>query len=150
MIAGETPALEVDLRGHAATCARCRHELGWLESELRLFRYRAGRDEVHQLWQGVEQRSTARRSPGLSRAMLAFAASLLFLLGLGRMTMPAHPEQSAELGANVPMSVERDEALLQSSDDALSRFMSSEDPQHCSRLTPGLGFHCGSTQLASR
>ena len=146
MTAGEVPApLETELRAHASACARCHHELSWLESEQRLFRHRAGRDEVQQLWRGVEQRAPVLRSPTLNRMLVAMAAALLVVLGVGRITLRS-PAEGADLSQPA------------SGDDAMSlnemMFMSSEDPQASCWLRPGVGFTCGatsqSTALASR
>lgn len=146
MTAGEVaPALEVELRAHASACARCRHELNWLESEQRLFRHRAGRDEVQQLWQGIEQRTPRLRPSAMNRMLVALAAALLLVLGVGRLTVTgANPTAGG--------STTTDAEQLQSVEWA-SEPMSFEDPQACSKLTPGLGFHCGTVQtsvLASR
>ncbi len=147
MTAGEVPApLETELRAHASGCARCRHELSWLDSEQRLFRHRAGRDEVAQLWRGIEARTPLlRRGPSMHRVMVALAAALLVVLGMGRMSV-TRPT------AGTSQSVSSDDEL-QTINELM--FMSSEDPQtSCSRLTPGLGFTCGapaqSSVLASR
>lgn len=146
MTAGEVaPALEVDLRAHASACARCRHELNWLESEQRLFRHRAGRDEVQQLWQGLERRTPRLRPHGLNRMLVALAAALLLVLGIGRLTVSKnHP---------TVVGISTDDAEGLQSMEWASEPMSFEDPQACSKLTPGLGFHCGTVQtsvLASR
>jgi hypothetical protein len=149
MTAGEAPALEFELRAHAQGCPRCHHELSWLDSERRLFRQRAGRDEVNQLWQGVERRTPKLRADGLNRVVLALAVALLVVLGLGLVGVSPDPTPRA---SNLVPSVTPDEGSLQSVDWA-SEPVSSPDPQPCSRLTPGLGFHCGSSQstvLASR
>ncbi len=146
MTAGEVaPALEIDLRAHASACARCRHELNWLESEQRLFRHRAGRDEVQQLWQGIERRTPRLRTRGISRMLVALAAALLLVLGVGRLAVTAPGAPAMAAGT--------DDSMLLQSVEGGSEPMSSEDPQICSRLTPGLGFHCGTVQtsvLASR
>ncbi len=154
MSAGEVaPALEVELRAHATTCARCHHELSWLESERQLFRHRAGRDEVQALWRGVEQRSPSLRAPsskpraGLARLLVSLAAGLVMVVGLGQLAV------RASVAGEVLMSQSHQSDELLQSTDQVSAFMSSEDPQPCSKLTPGLGFHCGSAQinvLASR
>lgn len=146
MTAGEVaPALEVELRAHASACVRCRHELNWLESEQRLFRHRAGRDEVQQLWQGIEQRTPRLQPSAMNRMLVALAAALLLVLGVGRLTVTgANPTA----GGGTTTDAEQ----LQSVEWA-SEPMSFEDPQACSKLTPGLGFHCGTVQtsvLASR
>jgi len=147
MTAGEVPGpLETELRAHASGCARCHHELSWLESEQRLFRQRAGRDEVQQLWRGVEQRAPVLRSSTLNRLLVAMAAALLVVLGVGRVGLHSPAEGSA-MSEN-PSSDE----LLQSFNELM--FMSSEDPQSSCWLRPGVGFTCSattqSTALASR
>jgi len=147
MTAGEVPApLETELRAHASSCARCRHELSWLDSEQLLFRHRAGRDEVQHLWRGVEARTPVLRRPAINRALVGLAAAMLVLLGVGRLTV------SRANGASAAQSPSTDDDELQSINELM--FMSSEDPQSsCSRLTPGVGFTCGSPQsnvLASR
>ena len=146
MTAGEVaPALAVDLRAHASACARCRHELNWLESEQRLFRHRAGRDEVQHLWQGIEQRTPRLRTFGRNRMLVALAAGLLLMLGVGRLAV-SQPHTTVTTAGS-------DDAQALQSLEWGSEPMSFEDPQACSKLTPGLGFHCGTVQssvLASR
>ena len=73
-VLGEAPeALLPEIETHAETCARCRHELSWLRTEVALFSQRTAREEVSRLWEGVarKQRSPRpRRLPGRSRAVL--------------------------------------------------------------------------------
>ncbi len=147
MTAGEEPAREGELRAHARACARCHHELSWLESELRIVRYRAGREEVQQLWRGIEARSSGLRSGlGVNRMLVALAAGLLMMMGVGRFSV----QRPAPGGDSL---VNQGDETLQST--ALeSFFVSPEDPQTCSKLEPGMGFFCGSAStngvLASR
>lgn len=141
--------IEAELRTHARQCARCRHELNWLESERRLFRHRAGRDEVAALWQGVEARAPLTRSPTFNRLLVALAAVLFVVLGVSRRTFTS----PADVEPSTPMMTVSSDALAPQSVDELGVFESSEDAPACSQLTPGLGFHCGSVQssvLASR
>src|SRR5258708_6917497 len=53
-VLGEGPdGLLSDIELHAESCARCRHELSWLRSEVAMFSQRAAREEASRLWQGV-------------------------------------------------------------------------------------------------
>lgn len=140
-VAGETPrALELELRAHANTCARCRHELNWLDTEQKLFRERAGRDEVAELWKGVATRSGLERPRKWSRVFVALAASVLAVLGASRLAM--HPVSSSGADASVAVEQELSESELMS---VIS--LASEDM--CSRLPDGMGFHCGPAVPAS-
>lgn len=142
MVAGEFGTTsERELRAHAATCTRCRHELNWLESERRLFRQRASREEVSELWQGVAQRSGLRPGRPWVRVMVALAASVLLALGVGELSLSRHQAQPGnELSGGV-------------SDWSEGGFSSLEtaDPPNtvCSTLPEGLGFHCGPAVPAS-
>jgi hypothetical protein len=80
----QTGTPDEGLREHARHCPRCRHELNWLETERRLFRERAARDEVQQLWKGVAHRTAAPRRRAFGRALVGVAATLLVVLGAGR------------------------------------------------------------------
>lgn len=133
------------LREHANDCARCRHELNWLETERQLFRSRAARDEVQFLWKGVAARVGAEpRKPTFSRALVAAAAALFLVLGAGRLFVSAQSSSGA------------DASIAAASFDSLvtENAFSAERSELCSRLAEqGIGFHCGyvpQSVLASR
>lgn len=138
-VQGELP--DEALREHAAHCPRCRHELHWLETERRLFRERAARDEVQQLWKGVAQRTGSEPRPRrvLNRALVGVAATLLVMLGVGRLLVGA-PVSSAGLDASI---VAHESAITENA-------FSPERGELCSRPEQGIGFHCGYLTLASR
>jgi hypothetical protein len=140
-VLGEVP--DEALREHAAGCPRCRHELAWLETETRLFRERAARDEVQHLWQGVAARTEVpRRRPGISRALVGLAAGLLVVLGVGRVFIHA-PSSSSGRDASIVV-----EGALMTE----NAFTAAQDDL-CSRPGQGIGFHCGyvpASFLASR
>ncbi|MBL9036896.1 MAG: hypothetical protein JNG84_00145 [Archangium sp.] len=145
LVAGEVPeGLAYELRSHAEHCARCRHELKWLETERQLARRRAGRDEVEHLWR--EALPERRGLKPMTRGLLGLAAVLLLVLNVGRVAVWAHGDGA--LGTTTD-----DEWSLQSF-DVMSRFEPPTGDAACSRLQPGLaGFHCGSVPasfIASR
>jgi hypothetical protein len=134
MVHGELPAASADdLRAHANTCAKCHHELNWLLTERKLFRTRAGREEVQQLWSAVSHRVAPRRAASQwSRVAVAFAASLLAVVGYSRVTRSTSPSST-------------DAIVTQSEPLASEPLMSSavDTTEACSRLPQGLGFQCG-------
>ncbi|MEW5742644.1 MAG: hypothetical protein AB1938_27250 [Myxococcota bacterium] len=135
LVTGEAPAaLEAELRAHAGACARCRHELNWLESEAKLFRERAARDEVSELWKGVAQRRGLSNARPWSRVLVAVAASLLVLLGAGRVMLGVSSQ------GGVDASVFSDEAGM--SEPLMSPVLTLEQRENCSRLPDGVGFRC--------
>ncbi|MCC6332693.1 MAG: hypothetical protein IT380_01745 [Myxococcales bacterium] len=136
VVAGDAPAaLATELRAHAAHCARCRHELNWLETEARLFRERAARDEVSALWKGVAQRRGLAHTRPWSRVLVAVAASLLMLLGAGRLILGA----TSHGGADAPVFL--DEARM--SEPLMTPALTLvEERDNCSRLPDGVGFRC--------
>lgn len=137
-VRGETP-LE-PLEAHAEDCPRCRHELRWLETERKLFRERAAREEVELLWEGVEKSGVLRRRAGARRTLFALAAGLLLVVGAGRLAVTA-PSSSAAMDASVS---EQLEGLM------TENAFSPERAELCSRAEQGIGFHCGGYVLASR
>lgn len=139
-VQGELP--DEALREHAAHCARCRHELQWLETERRLFRERAARDEVQQLWKGVAERTGSEPRPRrvLNRALVGVAATLLVMLGVGRVVI-GPPVSSA--GRDASIVVEETAPMTEGA-------LSVERGDLCSRPEQGIGFHCGYLALASR
>lgn len=141
-VQGELP--DDALREHAAHCPRCRHELNWLETERRLFRERAARDEVQQLWQGVAARTGAepRRRRVLNRTLVGVAATLLFMLGVGRLVLGL-PGSSSGLDASIVAGSEESGLVTENA-------FSLERGELCSRPEQGIGFHCGYVTLASR
>ncbi|MCA3012379.1 MAG: hypothetical protein INH41_08265 [Myxococcaceae bacterium] len=143
-VLGEGP--DEALREHARACARCRHELAWLDTEVRVFRERAARDEVQHLWRGVAARTGApARRAGLNRVLLGLAAGLLLVLGVGRLVVPA-PRSS---GRDASIVVEGEALDGLSTENAFT----AAAPEPCSRAGQGIGFHCGyvpASALASR
>jgi hypothetical protein len=140
MVAGEVaPAVERELRTHAATCPVCHHELNWLDTESRLFRERASREEVALLWKEVAQKTAlpARRAWG--RVLMTAAASMLLVLTAGRVGLT-----SVQRSGHGVESVT--DELLESS--ALAS-LDVEPDSACSRLPEGLGFHCAPVVPAS-
>ena len=135
LVSGELPqSQEHELRTHTTACALCRHELNWLEAERRLIRHRAGRDEVQHLWEGVARRSKTARP--LGRVLVALAASVLLVLGVGQVSFRGS-------AASSDASVE----------DVVSEELQStggfEEMPVCSAFASGLGFHCGPAVPAS-
>lgn len=144
-VQGELP--DEALREHAETCPRCRHELHWLEAERRLFRERAARDEVQSLWKGVAQRTVAEpRRRAFNRALVAIAATLFVVLGVGRVILGA-PVSSSGIDASIVASADDfDDALV------TENAFSAERAELCSRAQ-GIGFYCGyvpASVIASR
>lgn len=139
------PAQALELRTHAAQCARCRHELNWLESEAALFRQRASRDEVRHLWEGV---ALSSKRPAVDprrtrRVLVSLAASLLLVAGLSRLT-PAPPHASGGFDASsAGWNAEQVSEALSSENVGVG-----SSPM-CSQLPEGWGFWCGPAVPAS-
>jgi hypothetical protein len=132
-VLGESPeGLLADIELHAESCARCRHELAWLRTEVVLFSQRAAREEVSRLWEGVAKDRDVRRPRRVSRALLAIAASVFVAVTVGgRLVLRQHAHASED---SLPMSLET---------------MSVDLPQYASAdlasmpcYTPGSGFAC--------
>ncbi len=147
-VMGEAP--DEALRAHAQSCPRCRHELRWLETEQALFRQRAARDEVQQLWQGVASRAgvTSRRR-ALNRVLVGVAAAVFVMVGVGRVLV-AFPRSSAGNDASVVMTAD-ERALFDGEEKVLSEATSSDrgSIELCSRNLSAIGFHCGNALAAS-
>jgi hypothetical protein len=123
-----------ELRAHASKCARCRHELNWLETESALFRQRAGRDEVAHLWAGVAERRNLEATRPWGRVLFAMAAAALLLLTVGGFSpKPTHFVADETLESDAMMS-----PVL---------FFNSGEP--CSKLPDGVGFQCAPPVPAS-
>jgi hypothetical protein len=140
---GETSGSAADeLRAHAKQCALCRHELNWLESEAAMFRQRAGRDEVAELWKGVAQRRGMAAPPrAWPRVLVAMAAAaVLFVVGR------AAPQQ-ASLATDGSRSVT--DETLESSMLMSPAFLFFEPSEPCSKLPSGVGFQCSPVVPAS-
>lgn len=131
-----TGARAEELRAHARECALCRHELNWLESEATLFRHRAGRDEVAQLWAGVAAARALDAPRPWPRVLAAMAAGLLLLLGAGRLVAAATP-----LSHEARAAAEEAEALETQALMSPVLFTNAGD-ESCSRLPSGTGFRC--------
>lgn len=138
---GEAPAaLANELRSHAKHCALCRHELNWLESESALFRQRAGRDEVAELWKGVAERRGLAAPRPWPRVLVAMAAAAVLMLLVGRSTPPA-PSMATDGGGS--------QELLESPMLASPALMFFEESAPCSKLPTGVGFQCSPVVPAS-
>lgn len=124
-----------ELRAHARTCALCRHELNWLESEATLFRHRAGREEVAQLWSGVAASRGLDAPRPWTRVLAAMAAGLVLLLGTGRLVSSTAP-LDAEARAAAEAEALETEALMS------PVLFTSTGGEACSRLPSGTGFRC--------
>jgi anti-sigma factor RsiW len=136
IVTGEASSAQAaELRAHADTCPRCRHELNWLETEAKLFRERAAREEVAQLWKGVAARSERPAERPWSRVLVALAASALVLLGVGRVALGSFASHS---GADA--SVFHDEFGM--SEPLMSPVLTLEERDNCSKLPDGVGFRC--------
>jgi hypothetical protein len=140
---GEAPtALANELRSHAKHCALCRHELNWLESESSLFRQRAGRDEVAELWKGVAARRGLAAPPRQwPRVLVAMAAAAVLMLLVGRSTPP-----------NVSLATDGGhggQEMLESPMLASPALMFFEESAPCSKLPSGVGFQCSPVVPAS-
>lgn len=135
---GEAPlSVDADVRSHVKQCASCRHELRWLETESTLFHQRASRDEVATLWSGVAERRGLAEAPWRwSRAVMALAATVALMVGLGQLTAPRSAGSSA---AAEPLE----------SDALMSPALFLDDPTPCSRLPSGMGFSCSQPVPAS-
>jgi hypothetical protein len=104
-VMGEAPeGLLSDIEQHAEGCARCRHELSWLRTEVVLFSQRAAREEVSRLWEGVAKEPDVRRPRRISRALLAIAASVFVAITVGgKLLVHQHSRGGDE---SLPMSLE--------------------------------------------
>jgi anti-sigma factor RsiW len=143
LVARELPVTaERDLRAHAAGCARCRHELNWLEAEVRLFRQRSSREEVAELWEGVSERSGMRTERPWARVIVTVAAMVVMIVGAGQLARhrPSSPAPEA------PTDMAAAESNFGWSGDG--EFSSVSD-EPCSRLPQGQGFACSPTIPAS-
>lgn len=135
VVTGDASAsLANELRTHAAGCARCRHELNWLESEAKLFRERAAREEVAHLWTGVAERRGLPSQRPWSRVLVAVAASMMLLLGAGRAVLGVTSHSGADA------SVFHDDFGM--SEPLMSPSLSLHDADNCSKLPDGVGFRC--------
>lgn len=141
VIDGAPQALEAELRAHARVCARCGHELAWLETERTLFRQRASREVVAALFESLP----ATRSPETARRRwvrlsAALAASVLVALAAGRLLggSRAHTssDESGEWGMSGPVASMP--LPPQASSEAL-----------CSLMPQDMGFQCGPVISAS-
>jgi hypothetical protein len=138
-----SPAIAHELRTHAKQCALCRHELNWLESESAMFRQRAGRDEVAELWKGVaERRGLAVPHRSWPRMLVAMAAAAVLMVMVGR-SAPA-PVSMATDGSHAVA-----EETLESSMLASPAFLFFEEREPCSKLPSGVGFQCSPVVPAS-
>ncbi len=133
-----SPSLSAELRAHTKTCALCRHELNWLESESTLFRQRAGRDEVAQLWKGVANRRGLEPPRAWPRVLVAMAAAAVLLLMVGN--APRNQSLATDSGRG-------EEALESSMLMTPALFFEEEEP--CSKLPSGMGFQCSPPVPAS-
>ena len=139
---GDLPGpVETDVRAHAKQCAVCRHELNWLETESTLFRQRAGRDEVAELWaENVRRRGgepTVRRPWARVLVGMAAAAVLALVVGVGGPASSIRTN-SAQLGEALETDALMSPALF---------FGEEETP--CSKLPSGMGFQCAPLVPAS-
>lgn len=142
VVLGEAPAaLAAELRAHAKQCARCRHELNWLETESTLFRQRAGRDEVAHLWAGVADRRGLEAPRPWGRMLTALAAAVVLSVVGGRFAGQARSSWAVDAGVGA-------EAL--ETDALMSPALELEANAACSTLPSGVGFHCSAPVLASR
>ncbi len=133
-----SPTLAAELRAHTKSCALCRHELNWLESESALFRQRAGRDEVAQLWKGVASRSGLETPPrDWPRVLVAMAAAAALVLMVGNAAPRASRSADGSPG---------DETLESSMLMTPAFFVEEES---CSKLPSGVGFQCSPVVPAS-
>lgn len=132
VVLGEIPGDE--LRAHAEHCPRCRHELNWLETEQGLFRQRAAREEVSELWKGVAARTGVEpRRRSVNRALVGLAAAVFVMLGVGRVFVAA---PSSSSGRDASVAISTDELMTENA-------ISEERADLCSRSEQGIGFHCG-------
>ncbi len=139
---GETsPAVSMELRAHTRQCALCRHELNWLETESSLFRQRAGRDEVAELWKGVEKRRGLSVEPrSWPRVLVAMAAAAMLLVMVGR----SAPQQTS-----MATDTFSPEETLESSMLMSRAVVFFEPSEPCSKLPSGVGFQCSPVVPAS-
>lgn len=131
-----------ELDAHADGCPRCRHELNWLRTESALFAQRTAREEVSRLWEAVDARAQSKRTGGITRTMLAIAASLMVAVVGARFVSSSGPRSARHNNEPVPMSLEMMSVDQASADgDTLATMP-------C--FTPGFGIACGEVQYASR
>ena len=134
-------ARAAELEAHAEACARCRHELNWLRTESTLFAQRTAREEVSRLWDAVDARANPPRGRGLTRTMLAIAASVLVaVVGLRFVSSAGHRGSARDRAEPVPMSLET-MSVDPTADSA---------PASMPCYTPGFGIACGEVEYASR
>ena len=134
-----SPQVANELRSHAKHCALCRHELNWLESESSMFRQRAGRDEVAELWKGVAaRRGLEAPQRAWPRVLVAMAAAAVLMLLVGRATPP-----------NASLATDGGPEMLESPMLASPALMFFEDNAPCSKLPSGVGFQCSPVVPAS-
>jgi hypothetical protein len=139
VVTPDTPAgVVAELLAHAKTCAVCRHELGWLQSERALFRQRAGRDEVANLWAGTVARTSAPAQERWSSFLVALAVAASLLVLMGQLLGTSRPP---ETGRGTDETLESD-ALMSPS------LLFGEEPA-CSKLPVGVGFQCSQPPLVS-
>jgi hypothetical protein len=138
VVLGEAPeALLPELEQHAEGCARCRHELSWLRSEVALFSQRAAREEVSRLWEGVAERRAERKPGRLTRALLGVAAMVLVGVSYMSHLQPGRSHGHTLNDEGVPMSLE-----MMSVDGSLQQQFASAEVASMPCYTPGGGFAC--------
>jgi hypothetical protein len=105
-----------------------------------LFRQRAGRDEVAELWKGVAaRRGLANPQRAWPRVLVAMAAAAVLMLLVGRSTPP-----------NVSLATDGGgQEMLESPMLASPALMFFEESEPCSKLPSGVGFQCSPVVPAS-
>jgi hypothetical protein len=89
---GLSPEDAAEIQAHAASCAECGDELGWLRTEREVMRRRAARaplqtNQLDDLWSGVQSRLVKKPAarpwwrPASFAAAVAVAAALAFIAG---------------------------------------------------------------------
>ena len=147
LVAGELgPAQALEVRAHAAGCARCAHELSWLASERELFSQRAACASAGPQATalaalapfGAPSRASAPRARKTRLGLYAAAACLL-IVGLSPQLGRA-PENP---GALAPSSAPRDEAVYASVDPQWAIASLERQVGACLLATPSVGLVCG-------
>lgn len=143
-----TPAaVRHELEAHAQTCAVCRHELRWLESERSLFRQRAGHEEVARLWAGVEAQAKPPPPARSARVLAGLAAALALAVGVPRVlphpaALPVHADAAG-------FTADDEGALMSEALESTGWGLPGGDETRCSTLPRGWGLHCAAPIPAS-
>jgi hypothetical protein len=111
------PEKAAEVESHAAECASCTRELGWLRTERALFRARTAEPAAH-VWQAVERRIVIAREEKRVRRQrwmqvgsgaMVFAAAAAFLVALWGHGMPEPVTQQQPASSTQPAPPQADD-----------------------------------------